>query len=441
MSTPNPDPIDERILVVAPTGRDAGRVAGALREASLLPDVCAGVDELARKLEAGAGTALVAEEILVPGAMWTIAEAIRRQPPWSDIPLIVLTSPGDASRASLDVLALVEPLGNVTLLERPVRVATLLSAVYSALRARRRQYEVRDHLAERARAEAEREALLTSERAARAEVEAANRATDEFLAVLSHELRTPLQPILGWVRLLRQARLDEDGTARALETIERSTRAQSRLIEDLLDISRVVTGTLAVERAPVNLVTVAATAVDTVRGAAEAKSVALEMTTERSCIEVVGDTSRLEQVIWNLLANAIAFTPAGGAVDVGVTVENGKAVIAVGDTGAGIPAHFLPRIFARFGQADSTTTRRHGGLGLGLAIVRHVVECHGGRVTAESPGLGRGATFTVRLPLRSASAATAADAGARAPPSLTSTDAACYASLHSIDAASRGLPA
>jgi signal transduction histidine kinase len=411
---PHPDPIDERILVLAPTGRDAGLVAGVLRDASLLPDVCAGAEELARKLEAGAGTALVAEEILAPRVMWAITDALGRQPPWSDVPLLVLTSRGDASQASLDVLSLVEPLGNVTLLERPVRVATLLSAVYSALRARRRQYEVRNHLAER-------ETLLTRERVARADIEAATRAKDEFLALLSHELRTPLQPILGWVRLMRQARLDEAVTSRALETIERNARAQSRLIEDLLDISRLVAGTLPVEREPVNLVTVTAAAVESVQRAADAKSVALHMTAARSGVEVLGDASRLQQIVWNLLSNAIAFTPPKGTVEVRVTAGDERATVTVRDTGAGIPAHFLPRIFARFGQADSTTTRRHGGLGLGLAIVRHLVERHGGSVSADSPGEGRGATFTVGLPLRSAREETAApptDAGARAPPSL-----------------------
>jgi signal transduction histidine kinase len=421
MHTPNPDPIDERLLVLAPTGRDAGLVAGVLRDASLLPDVCSGVEELARKLEAGAGTALVAEEILVPRAMWAITNALARQPPWSDIPLIVLTSRRDPGQTDPDVLGLVEPLGNVTLVERPVRVATFLSTVYSALRARRRQYEVRNHLAERRRAEAERETLLTDERVARAEMEAANRAKDEFLALLSHELRTPLQPILGWVRLMRHARLDEAVTRRALETIERNARAQSRLIEDLLDISRVVAGTLPVERQPVNLVTVTAAAVTTVQGAADAKGVALRMMATRSGIEVVGDGPRLQQVAWNLLSNAIAFTPSGGAVDVCVTTADASAVLTVSDTGAGIPVHFLPRIFARFGQADSTTTRSHGGLGLGLAIVRHLVERHGGSVSAESAGEGRGTTFTVCLPLRSAresAPAPAADTGARAPPGL-----------------------
>jgi signal transduction histidine kinase len=256
---------------------------------------------------------------------------------------------------------------------------------------------------------------------ARADSEAATRAKDEFLALLSHELRTPLQPILGWVRLMRQARLDEAVTSRALETIERNARAQSRLIEDLLDISRLVTGTLPVEREPVNLVTVTAAAVESVRGAAAAKSIALRMTAARSGVEVLGDASRLQQVVWNLLANAIAFTPPEGAVEVRVAAGNERATVTVCDTGAGIPAQFLPRIFARFGQADSTTTRRHGGLGLGLAIVRHLVERHGGSVRADSPGEGRGATFTVGLPLRSArenATAPPTDAGAHAPPSL-----------------------
>jgi signal transduction histidine kinase len=256
---------------------------------------------------------------------------------------------------------------------------------------------------------------------ARVEMEAANRAKDEFLALLSHELRTPLQPILGWVRLMRQAPLDEAGTRRALEAIERNARAQSRLIEDLLDISRIVAGTLPVEREPVNLVTLTEAAVTTVQTAADAKGVALRVTATRPTIEVLGDGPRLQQVAHNLLSNAIAFTPSGGVVDVRVTTADAHAILTVHDTGAGIPVHFLPKIFARFGQADSVTKRRHGGLGLGLAIVRHLVERHGGSVSADSGGEGRGTTFTVRLPVRptrESAPAPTADTGARAPSRL-----------------------
>ncbi|MBI1734297.1 MAG: response regulator [Candidatus Rokubacteria bacterium] len=299
----------------------------------------------------------------------------------------------------MSALKIIEAMGNVTLLERPVRVVTLLSAVHSALRARRRQYEVRDHLEERKRAEAERERLLARERAARAEVEEANRAKDEFLAVLSHELRTPLQPILGWVKLMRHRAVDAETLDRGLATIERNARVQAQIVEDLLDISRVIVGKLRLEVRPVTLRSVIDGAVDAVRAGAEAKSIRIETILPARPAVVAGDPHRLQQVFWNLLSNALAFTPEGGRVTVRLDRTDAEAVISVTDTGQGIAPEFLPQIFERFRQADSTSTRRHGGLGLGLAIVRHLVEMHSGTVGAESAGEGRGATFTVRLPL------------------------------------------
>ena len=403
------DQRDLRVLVLTPAGRDAALATDVLDGARVGSCVCPDVDDFLRELEAGAGAALLADEALAPAVADRIAAVLREQPAWSDVPILVLTNGGDTTQATITALKISEPLGNVTLLERPVRVVTLLSAVYSALRARRRQYEVRDHLASRQRAEAEREQLLALERAARAEMEAASRAKDEFLAVLSHELRTPLQPILGWVKVLRQQRLDNRTTSRALETIERNARTQAQIIEDLLDISRIIAGKLSVETRPIGLVPVIEGAVDAVRAAAEAKSLRITTDLDRRGVEVNGDANRMQQVMWNLLSNAVAFTPAGGSIHVALVQKEGQATISVRDSGRGIPRSFLPHMFERFRQADSTSTRRHGGLGLGLAIVRHLMELHHGTVTAESEGEGQGATFTVTLPLRASGSDVASD--------------------------------
>jgi signal transduction histidine kinase/ActR/RegA family two-component response regulator len=389
---------DHRVLVLAPTGRDAELAISMLAHAGLAAEACTTLAELAQKAHLGAGAALVAEEALGPPAVWMLVDVLGRQPPWSDLPLLILTSGGDTTQASLSAIRLVEPIGNVTLLERPVRVMTLLSSVHAALRARRRQYEVRDHLAARQRVEAEAERLLVSERVARAEVEAANRAKDEFLAILSHELRTPLQPILGWVKLLRSQRLDHDTVDRALTIVERNVRAQAQIVEDLLDVSRIVTGKLAVERRPLGLVPVIEAAVEAVKAMADPRGVRIATDLDPAAT-VEGDANRLQQVVWNLLSNAVAFSPDGGRVDVRLGRDDGHAVLTVQDRGRGIAAELLPFVFDRFRQGDSTSIRRHGGLGLGLAIVRHLVERHRGEVFAHSAGEGEGATYTVRLPL------------------------------------------
>jgi signal transduction histidine kinase len=275
-------------------------------------------------------------------------------------------------------------------LERRVRERTAeLAAANAALQA---------EVAQRQRAQEERELLLRRERQARAEAEAASRTKDEFLAMLSHELRTPLTAMLGWAHLLRSGKPDAATTARGLGVLERSTRAQSQIISDLLDVSRIAAGKLRLEPHPTELAPALEAAVDTVRPAAEAKGIRLEVELDGAAGPVLGDPTRLQQVFWNLLANAVKFTPGGGEVGVRLAREGGQAVVTVRDTGEGIRPDFLPRVFERFSQADASTTRRHGGLGLGLAIVRHLVELHGGGVTAASAGAGRGATFTVRLP-------------------------------------------
>nr|WP_234711218.1 PAS domain-containing protein [Nostoc punctiforme] len=255
------------------------------------------------------------------------------------------------------------------------------------------------NITEQKRIEAEREQLLVREQAARAEADRANRIKDEFLAVLSHELRSPLNPILGWIRLLQNGKLDLPRQTEALKTIERNAKLQSQLIEDLLDISRIMQGKLTLTAAPISLTFVISAAIETVRLAAEAKNIQILLDLSTTVSYVSGDANRLQQVVWNLLTNAVKFTPRGGQVIVELKQLDQLAQIRVSDTGKGIDPQFLPYVFEYFRQADSTTTRKFGGLGLGLAIVRQIVEMHGGTVKAESLGEDRGAIFTVQLPV------------------------------------------
>ncbi|HEY9231081.1 MAG TPA: ATP-binding protein, partial [Blastocatellia bacterium] len=245
------------------------------------------------------------------------------------------------------------------------------------------------------------------QRRLRVHAEESNRLKDEFLATVSHELRTPLTPLLGWTHMLRSQKVDADMLASALEVIERNVRTQTQIINDILDVSRIMTGKLRLEIQAVRLAPIIESAIEIVRPAAIAKKIRLRTALDQPVDEVHCDPDRLQQIIWNLLSNAIKFTPEGGEVNVGLSNQAGRAEIKVSDTGQGISADFLPHVFDRFRQADSSYTRKHGGLGLGLAIVRHLVELHGGTVAAASEGEGRGATFTVALPLADVTALTA----------------------------------
>lgn len=269
--------------------------------------------------------------------------------------------------------------------------------------------ELRMEMAVRKQAEHERARLLVREQSARAEAEAANRNKDEFLATLSHELRTPLTAILGWSHLMRSKGLNEEEFTRGLDTIERNARSQSQLIDDLLDVSRIITGKLQIERSSVDLSKVIEAAFDSIRPGAEAKSIRFETALNGCQWRVFGDSTRLQQVFWNLFNNAIKFTPRGGRVNVSVSSVDSRVNVAVTDSGIGIDPDFLPFIFDRFRQADGSTTREHGGLGLGLAIVQHLVELHDGRVYVESGGKNLGSTFTIALPV--ARSAVAGDNG------------------------------
>jgi len=257
---------------------------------------------------------------------------------------------------------------------------------------------------ERRRAEEERVSLLAREQQARQEAEAANRAKDEFLATVSHELRTPLNAIYGWARMLQMGDLDRETVTSAYETIERNAKAQAQLIDDLLDVSRIIAGKLRLDVRSIELKPVIEAAIETVQPAADAKGITLESRLDEEIGPISGDPDRLQQIVWNLLSNAIKFTPSGGRVEIRLNRADAAVQIDVRDTGIGIHSEFLPYVFDRFRQAERASTRFYGGLGLGLAIVRHLVELHGGTVSADSPGEGRGASFTVTLPLKAPSA-------------------------------------
>jgi len=256
-----------------------------------------------------------------------------------------------------------------------------------------------EDVAGRKRVEEEREDL-ERERTARSESEDASRLKDEFIALVSHELRSPLNAILGWTRILRQGRPDEELYQRATEIIERSARMQSQLIDDLMDTARIVRGKLRLEVQPVNLAPLIEKTMDVVRPAADAKNIALEAILDREADQITGDPDRLQQVVWNLLSNAVKFTSEGGRVEVTLGRVDPYIQISVRDTGCGISPEFMPYLFERYRQADASAARRKGGLGLGLSLVRQLVEMHGGGVTAESGGEGKGATFIIKLPVR-----------------------------------------
>jgi signal transduction histidine kinase len=323
------------------------------------------------------------EEALSDAHIDALAAMLADQPRWSDISVLLFA--GDIrGESALRILRKLEVLRNVTLLDRPVRIAAVISAVQAAIRGRQRQYELRD--------------VLVALEAARADAERANRVKDEFLATLSHELSTPLNAILGWVSMLRQSRVDAQEVPRILEIIERNALVQTQLVTDVLDVSRMITGHTRLQLSTQALPRILADAVESVRPAAEARGVALFVDAIDDAV-INADPQRLQQVFWNLLSNAVKFTPSGGRVTLTLRRLDRFVDVAIADTGIGLSTDFLPFAFERFRQADQTFTRSHGGLGLGLAIVKHLVELHGGEVSAASPGVGSGATFRVRLPI------------------------------------------
>jgi signal transduction histidine kinase/ActR/RegA family two-component response regulator len=322
----------------------------------------------------------------------SLAEWIEHQEPWAELPIIFLTHPGQPTRVTAQRSRVLSLRGAVTVLERPMRPAALVGALCVALQSRRRQYQLRDLL------ESQRSVGLELQ-SARLEAEAANRAKDHFLATLSHELRTPLNAISGWTYLMRNSRKDETLVAQGLDVLQRNTNSLIELISDLLDTSRIVAGTLTMEFKEVDLKQIVRASVETLRLQAAEKRIAVATLVEipeASSCTVLGDEARLHQILGNLLGNSLKFTPAEGSVTVQPRKTRTNAIIVLKDTGKGISPEFLPRIFERFSQ-DGAGSRENGGMGLGLAICKHLVELHGGSISAESAGLGRGAMMKVKL--------------------------------------------
>jgi signal transduction histidine kinase/CheY-like chemotaxis protein len=373
----NNEDLENRVLVFMPTGRDAILVCATLAKADVSAQPCPDAQTLEKEIAAGAGAVLLAEEGVQDGTLEHLIETFNRQPVWSDLPVVLFAG---SSNNSEKLLTTIGTRLNATIVERPIRVAMLISAVRGALRARQKQYQTRD--------------LLNR-------LEDSDRQKDLFLATLSHELRTPLNSILGWIQLLR-GKPDTIDANHGLEVIERNAKAQSEIISDILFVSRIITGKLTLNLKPIDLVPVIQQAVEVVLPSVEAKNIQMNVFFDPDVRQIKGDHDRLKQVFWNILSNAVKFTPPHGRIDVSAFVRGAHVEIEIRDTGMGIEPDFLPLIFERFSQADSSYTRKVGGLGLGLAIVRHLIEIHGGSVSVASEGANRGATFTIKLPVLTA---------------------------------------
>ncbi|MEA2491132.1 MAG: hypothetical protein QOH21_2924 [Acidobacteriota bacterium] len=382
--------IEERILILAPTGDDAVLVAEILRERGLDPLVVADAAALARETEAGAGAVLITSEAFAESgeaSSSSLRGALERQEAWSEMPIVLLG--GDIEDAGSQATELLGTRAQIILLERPLAIATFVTAIDAALRSRRRQYEVKRLLDALAQSAAE---------IARAH-EAATRAKDEFLATLGHELRSPMTAIRGWIQLLQDGALSPEEAAEALSMIDSSTRVQARIVEDLMDVSRIMAGKVMIEPSTVQLAPVIENVIATFRPGAALHGIDLTADLSVETLFVWADETRLKQIGWNLISNAIKFTPRGGSVHVTLVRENATAVFCVRDTGQGIAPEMLPCVFDRYRQEEGDGTTSRQGLGLGLAIVRHLVESHGGTIQAFSEGKGKGAELSVRLPL------------------------------------------
>ena len=388
--------MSEVILILAPIGRDADVAISVLRNAGVVSQSCQSVSELCQRLRAEGnsfGALVLTEESLAsPVEYSSLAEWIEHQEPWAELPIILLTHPGQPTRVTAQRSRVLSLRGAVMVLERPMRPAALLGALGVALQSRRRQYQLRDLL------ESQRSVSLELQ-SARLEAEAASRAKDHFLATLSHELRTPLNAISGWTYLMRNSPKDETLVAQGFDVLQRNTNSLIELISDLLDTSRIVAGTLTMQFKEVDLKHVVRASVETFRVQAAEKRIAVATLVEIPEVvpcTVLGDEARLHQILGNLLGNSLKFTPAEGSMTVKLRKTRTNAIIVVKDTGRGISPEFLPHIFERFSQ-DGASSRENGGMGLGLAICKHLVELHGGSISAESAGPGRGAMIKVKL--------------------------------------------
>jgi two-component system, sensor histidine kinase len=389
-------PRDRRLLFLAATSRDAATTDAMLSPLGIGLEICRSFDELIREVTAGAGAILLPEEALSPAHTAALRAVLAAQPPWSDLPVLVLTRPGADSAESN---AAAQQLGIITLLERPLRLATLLTAVRTALRARTRQYQIREHLADRARSE---ESLRL-----------ADRRKDEFIATLGHELRNPLAPLLNAVHMLKTVDNQAAVAIRAREVMERQLSHLLRLVDDLLEVSRITRGLVEVHREPIDLAFVIHSAIDTSRPVIDLAGHHLTVDLPAEPIAVHGDTVRLTQVFANLLNNAAKYTNSGGHIRIALRKDGNRAVVSVRDNGIGIAPDQLASVFEMFTQVDRSNRLAQGGLGIGLTLVRSLVAMHGGSVEARSAGPGTGSEFVVELPAIGAHAVADGDA---APP-------------------------
>ncbi|HWC73370.1 MAG TPA: ATP-binding protein [Gemmatimonadales bacterium] len=364
----------ERLLLLPPTSKDATLSREILAEAGLEAYICKDLDELCREIPRGAGAVVLTDDALGRGDPAQLARALEQQPPWSDLPVILLSPLGPESSSAVWAM---NAFSNVTVLDQPVRIMTLISALRTAVKARQRQYELRDRL----------EALRLSDRQ-----------KDEFLATLSHELRNPLAPISNAVHVLRLAGGDETARARVVETLERQVGTVIRLVDDLLELSRISHGVIELRKETVSVS-------QALRAAAEAMAPLMQTMEHDFLVEeptetllLHADSVRLTQVITNLLNNAARYTPRGGKVWLTARREGSEIAVVVRDTGVGIPPDMLSRVFDLFVQLEPGRDRSRQGLGLGLTLVKRLVEMHGGRVEARSAGAGQGSEFIVHLP-------------------------------------------
>lgn len=364
----------DRLLLLTPTARDATLSERILADSGLQAHVCRDIEELCREIERGAGAVVLTDAALTDGGSQRLEQALQNQPAWSDLPVILLSPLGADSAAAVWAM---NALSNVTVLDQPVRVMTLVSALRTAVKARQRQYELRDRL----------EALRH-----------ADRQKDEFLATLSHELRNPLAPIRNALHVLRLAGADEQTRARVIDTMERQTANVIRLVDDLLELSRINEGRIELRKERVKLTSVLRSALEASAPLVEAAGLELAVVEPPEPVLLFADPVRLIQVIANLLNNAAKYTERGGQVAISARAEDSEAVIRVRDTGIGIPKEMLDQIFDMFVQVEPSPERARQGLGIGLTLVKRLVELHGGTVVARSDGPGRGSEFIVRLP-------------------------------------------
>jgi signal transduction histidine kinase/ActR/RegA family two-component response regulator len=369
--------IDERFLVLAPTGRDARLTRELLAGVSIDAVECVDMDALCRRHAEGAAGILIAQEALRTAALERLVDLLSQQESWSDLPIIVFLAQGDERTMHTAAVRMLSLLGNVTLLERPVRPITMVGAARAALRARRRQYQARAVMMDQARAVTHR---------------------DRFLAMLGHELRNPLGAIQLGLEMIETTAAPTKWTA----ILRRQTGHLTRLVDDLLDVSRVTSGKIVLHRRKLDLCEMVRDTIQAFSPAVQAQSLQIDAELPPSSVDVEGDPVRLEQVLTNLVTNAVKYTRAGGHVRITVARKDADAVLVVADSGLGIAPEMLPHIFDVFAQAPGTLDRARGGLGIGLTVARSLAELHGGSLEAKSEGLGRGSTFTLRLPLAEA---------------------------------------